>query len=65
MNQEKLTKFLSMCAGLTPATKEYNPGIGAGMLNTIILEANELLSSMPRITDVATIAAEEREAGLN
>lgn len=35
--------LLKRLAGLTPATKDSNPGIGAGMLNSLIEDAQALL----------------------
>jgi len=42
--QERITALLHKIAALSPATKDYEPGIGAGMLNQLIDEAKALLT---------------------
>lgn len=42
--QERTEALLQKIARLTPATRDYHPGIGEGMLNNLIDEAKRLLA---------------------
>lgn len=41
--QEAAYDLAKLCAGLNPATKDLHPGIGPGMLNTIIRLGKEAM----------------------
>lgn len=43
---DSLMNLLEWCSRLTPATREHNPGIGAGALNTIINQSGQLLNDL-------------------
>ena len=56
-----LRAFATRIANLTPATRDFNPGIGAGTLNQLIDEAKSLIPREPIVMQGMQIHCGETE----